>query len=111
MAKELLAHNAHLVLTQDSQLSKYTDSLQTSHITIIEALDGVKRIYQDDAMLPKADFVAKYIEHYDEPCLRFMRDILCSVVNPIAYGILRLSQLRGWDFYPTPQKTMLKLFD
>ena len=28
--------------------------------------------------------------------------------NPIAYGILRLSQLRGWDFYPTPQKTMLK---
>ena len=34
----------------------------------------------------------------------------CSV-NPIAYGILRLSQLRGWDFYPTPQKTMLKLFN
>ena len=32
-------------------------------------------------------------------------------LNPIAYGILRLSQLRGWDFYPTPQKTMLKLFD
>ena len=32
-------------------------------------------------------------------------------VNPIAYGILRLSQLQGWDFYPTPQKTMLKLFD
>ena len=31
-------------------------------------------------------------------------------LNPIAYGILRLSQLRGWDFYPTPQKTMLKLF-
>ena len=26
--------------------------------------------------------------------------------NPIAYGILRLSQLRGWDFYPTPQKTI-----
>ena len=81
MAEELSAHNAHLVLTQDSQLSKYTDSLQTSHITIIEALDGVKRIYQDDAMLPKADFVAKYIEYYDEPCLRFMRDILCSVVK------------------------------
>ena len=32
--------------------------------------------------------------------------------NPIAYGNLRLSQLRaGADFYPTPQKTMLKLFD
>ena len=31
--------------------------------------------------------------------------------NPIAYSILRLSQLWGWDFYPTPQKTMLKLFD
>ena len=34
-----------------------------------------------------------------------------SCFNPIAYGILRLSQLRGWDFYPTPQRTMLKLFD
>ena len=32
-------------------------------------------------------------------------------LNSIAYCILRLSQLRGWDFYPTPQKTMLKLFD
>ena len=32
-------------------------------------------------------------------------------VNPIAYSILRLSQLRGWDFYPTPQRTMLKLLD
>ena len=32
-------------------------------------------------------------------------------LNPIAHGILRLSQLWGWDFYPTPQKTMLKLFD
>ena len=35
--------------------------------------------------------------------------------NAIAYGILRLSQLRGGGgggrFYPTPQKTMLKLFD
>ena len=36
--------------------------------------------------------------------------------NPIAYGILRLSQLQGrgegaGNFYPTPQKTMLKLFD
>ena len=33
--------------------------------------------------------------------------------NPIAYGILRLSQLsgEGADFYPTPQKTTLKLFD
>ena len=32
--------------------------------------------------------------------------------NPIAYGILRLSQLRGGGyFYPTPQKTMSKLFD
>ena len=31
--------------------------------------------------------------------------------NPIAYGILRLSQLRGWDFDSTPHKTMLKLFD
>ena len=87
MAEELSAHNAHLVLTQDSQLSKYTDSLQTSHITIIEALDGVKRIYQDDAMLPKADSVAKYIEYYDEPCLRFMRDILCSVVK-LSKGVL-----------------------
>ena len=31
--------------------------------------------------------------------------------NPITYGISRLSQLRERDFYPTPQKTMLKLFD
>ena len=31
--------------------------------------------------------------------------------NPIAYGILRLSQLRAWDFYLTPQKTMLRLLD
>ena len=37
--------------------------------------------------------------------------ILQESLNPIAYGILRLSQLRGGDFYPTPQKTMLKLFD
>ena len=28
--------------------------------------------------------------------------------NPIAYGILPLSHLLGWDFYPTPQKAMLK---
>ena len=43
-----------------------------------------------------------------------MEKILClppKVLNPIAYGILRLSQLRGWDFYPTPQKTILTLFD
>ena len=39
------------------------------------------------------------------------------VVNPTAYGILRLSQLQGrrWGggggIYPIPQKTMLKLFD
>ena len=32
-------------------------------------------------------------------------------INPIAYGILQLSQLQGGDFYPTPQKTMLTLFD
>ena len=32
-------------------------------------------------------------------------------LNPIAYSILLLSQPRGWDFYPTPQKTMLKVFD
>ena len=32
--------------------------------------------------------------------------------DPIAHGILQLSQLRGGgEFYPTPQKTMLKLFD
>ena len=31
--------------------------------------------------------------------------------NPIAYGILQLSQLWGWDFYPIPLKTMLKLFN
>ena len=34
-----------------------------------------------------------------------------NLLNPIAYGILQLSQLQGGDFYPTPQKTMLKLFD
>ena len=33
------------------------------------------------------------------------------MLNPIAYGILLLSQLRGWDIYPTSQKKMLKLFD
>ena len=32
-------------------------------------------------------------------------------LNPIAYGILRLSQLRERDFYPISQKTMVKLFD
>ena len=31
-------------------------------------------------------------------------------VISVAHGILQLSQLQG-DFYPTPQKTMLKLFD
>ena len=36
-----------------------------------------------------------------------------DILNPIAYGILQLSQLwrGGGDFYPTTQKTMLKLFD
>ena len=38
-------------------------------------------MYQDDAMLPKADFVTKYTEQYDEHCLRFMRDILYSIVK------------------------------
>ena len=39
------------------------------------------------------------------------RSVHFSPFNPIAYGILRLSQLRGWDFSPTPQITMLKIFD
>ena len=34
-----------------------------------------------------------------------------SKFNPIAYGILRLCQIQGWDFYPTPQKKMLPLLD
>ena len=44
----------------------------------------------------------------------YMINVLSKIMehlNPIPYGILRLSQLRRWDFYPTPQKTMLKLFD
>ena len=55
-------------------------------------------------------------EHLDrflsqlESILRRTTEVLAYLFNPIAYGILRLSQLRG-DFYPTPQKTMLKLFD
>ena len=44
--------------------------------------------------------------------VEYMKSTRCHICsNPIAYGILPLSQLRGWDFYPTPQKTMLKLFD
>ena len=82
---DTLAHNAHFVLTQESQMesqmSQYTDNLQTAHITIIEALHGVKAMYQGDAVLPKADFVAKYTEQYDKHCLRFMRDILYSIVK------------------------------
>ena len=74
MADDTLAHSAHFVLTQESQMesqmSQYADNLQTTHITIIEALHGVKVMYQDDAMLPKPDFVTKYIEQYDEHCLR-----------------------------------------
>ena len=31
--------------------------------------------------MPKADFVTKYTEQYDEHCLRFMRDILYSIVE------------------------------
>ena len=31
--------------------------------------------------------------------------------NFIAYGILRFSLLQMGDYYPTPQKTMLRLFD
>ena len=38
-------------------------------------------MYQDDAMLPKAEFVTKYTEQYDEHCLRFMRDILYNIVK------------------------------
>ena len=41
----------------------------------------MKARYQDDAMLPKADFVTKYTEEYDEHCLRFMRDILYGIVK------------------------------
>ena len=33
-----------------------------------------------------------------------MYDFHYNYINPIAYGILRLSQLRGWDFYPHPRK-------
>ena len=81
MANDTLAHNAHFMLTQESQMSQYIDNLQTTHITIIEALHGVKAMYQDDAMLPKADFVIKYTEQYNKHCLRFMRDILYSIVK------------------------------
>ena len=38
-------------------------------------------MYQDDAMLPKAEFVIKYTEQYDELCLRFMRDIPYNIVK------------------------------
>ena len=38
-------------------------------------------MYQDDAMLPKADFVTKYTEEYDEHCFRFMRDVLHSITK------------------------------
>ena len=31
--------------------------------------------------------------------------------NPIAHAILSFSQLREWDFYPTLQKTRLRLLD
>ena len=61
MADDTLAHNAHFVLTQESQMPQYINNQQTTHITIIEALHGVKAMYQDDAMLPKADFVTKFI--------------------------------------------------
>ena len=27
-----------------------------------------------------------------------------NYLNPIAYGILRLSQLQGWIFYPHPRE-------
>ena len=54
MADDTLAHSAHFVLTQESQMSQYADNLQTTHITIIEALHGVKAMYQNDVMLPKA---------------------------------------------------------
>ena len=53
MADDALTHNAHFVLIQESLMSQYTDNLQTTHITIIEALHGVKAMYQDDAMFPK----------------------------------------------------------
>ena len=36
--------------------------------------------------------------------------ILCPF-NPILYGILRLSQLCGWEFYLAHQETMLRLLD
>ena len=57
MADDTLAHNAHFVLTQESQMepqmSQYADNLLTTHITIIEALDGVKTMYQDGAICLK----------------------------------------------------------
>ena len=33
------------------------------------------------------------------------------ILNPIAYGVLQLCQLWGWNFYPKPQNTMLRLRD
>ena len=36
--------------------------------------------------------------------------MILNDINPIAYGILRLSQLPGGDFI-SPQKTMLRLSD
>ena len=55
--------------------------LQATYGYITEALDGVKRIFQDDMRLPKAEFSSKYTERYGEISLRFMRDILYSVVK------------------------------
>ena len=91
-ADDTLAHSAHFVMTQESEMSQYTDNLQTTHITITEAVHGVKEMYQDDAMFPKADFAIKYAEQYDEHCLRFMRDILYSIIKRRNRVLLQISK-------------------
>ena len=83
MAEDALAHNAHFLLTQESQMSQYIDNLQTTSITTItEALHRAKAMCQDDAMLPKADFVTKYTEQYDDQCANYS-EWKCTLKNRI----------------------------
>ena len=86
MAVELPAHNVHNVLSQssdDASILSGSDAggLQATYVYITEALDGVKSIFENDMGLPKAEFSSKYTERYGEVSLRFMRNVLYSIVK------------------------------
>ena len=81
----------------EEMFSGYDAQSDTKHQKLLECvLTGNSKLY-----LGKV--------YTEEQLKKLKEEEVEKLLNPIAYGILRLSQLRGGgDFYPTPKKTMLK---